>query len=456
MTVGAHASVQTHNPIQFSDQLRPYQREGAGFLIRSESALLADAMGLGKTVQVISAVRLLVLSGVASRILVVVPRSLRTNWIREFAVWAPEVYVTHADGSPANRSAIYYLPLPVLVVTYEQVRQDSHELDDCEPFDLVVLDEAQRIKDAASQISISCRGIPRVRSWALTGTPVENSVEDLVSIFAFVRRDLIYNSMPWSEIRPRIKSHFLRRTKEEVLPGLPPIILQDMACELQGRQRQAYRTLWHNREDVLGKSFSHIHMFSLITKLKRLCNRESHSGESVKYEALEVLLQNLSSPSDKVIVFSQYVETLRWLSTQLHGTKHRTFHGQQDDGEREAVLDWFRGCSGPVVLLMSLRAGGVGLNLQEASMVVLFDRWWNPAVEQQAIERAHRFGRRRGPLHVVRFLVKNSIEERIDQILKGKTEVFENYIERAESALAPPFGAKELRQMLDLSSSLGE
>ena len=451
MTDGVHSGVQTHPPIEFSDQLRPYQTEGAGFLIRSESAVLADEMGLGKTVQVVSAARLLVLGGAVSRILVVVPRSLRTNWVREFGVWAPEVFLGQADGTAANRSAMYYLPLPVLVVTYEQVRQDSHELDGCHPFDLVVLDEAQRIKDAASQISIACRGIPRVRSWALTGTPVENSADDLVSIFSFVRRGLISKGLPWGEIRSRIQPHFLRRTKDDVLPGLPPIILQDLACELEGRQRQAYRDLWNRRTEILRQPSSYTHMFSLISKLKQLCNRESNTGESVKYEALDVIVQNLSSPSDKVIVFSQYVETLRWLSTELDGVDHRTFHGDQNDTEREEVLDWFRGCSGPAVLLMSLRAGGVGLNLQEASMVVLFDRWWNPAVEQQAIARAHRFGRTR-PLHVVRFLVKDSIEERIEQVLKDKTEVFEDYVKRAESAPTRALGTAELREILGLPS----
>lgn len=452
MSAPAHARTSTSPPIAYSDQLRPYQRAGAGFLIQSKSALLADEMGLGKTVQVISAARLLVLTGAINRMLVVAPRSLRTNWLREFAVWAPELLVMQGAGTAANRSAMYYLPLPVLIVTYDQIRQDSRELDGCPPYDLVVLDEAQRIKDAASQTSIACRGIPRVRSWALTGTPVENSADDLVSIFAFVRRNLISPRMPWSDIRPRIKPHFLRRTKEAVLPALPPIIVQDLICEMAGRQRQAYRKLWNSRHQILPPSCSRPHMFSFITKLKQLCNQDPHSGESVKYEALDIVLQNLSSPSDKVIVFSQYVATLRWLSTQLRDLNHRTFSGDQDDADREAVLHWFRACSGPAVLFMSLRAGGVGLNLQEASMVVLFDRWWNPAVEQQAVQRAHRFGRSR-PLHVLRFLVSDSIEQRIDQVLRRKSAVFTHYVERAESASAPSIDGTHLRQILALAGA---
>ena len=434
--------------LDFPDRLRGYQREGVTFLLERDSALLSDEMGLGKTVQVVVAVRLLLLSGNADRVLVVVPRVLRSNWEHEFSLWAPELLVRRVDGNKQNRASFYFLPLPVVIATYEQILHDSAELDECSEFDVVVLDEAQRIKDVASRTSISCRGIPRKRSWALTGTPVENTPDDIISLFAFVRRGLLARGGPVGEIQERIIPYFLRRTKDEVLPGLPPIIVQDLELEIQGRQRSAYLDVWEHRTETL-RNASYVHILGLITRLKQLCNFDPVSGESVKFEALEFLLQNLSEPSDKVIVFSQYVKTLRWISGQLETFSHRLFHGGQDDDERERTLDWFRTVRKPSALLMSIKAGGVGLNLQAAATVVLFDRWWNPAVEQQAIHRAHRLGRTR-PLHVVRFLVTDTIEERIARILRGKSHLFETYVEQAESAKVAPLSRNELRAILKL------
>ena len=434
--------------LELPDQLREYQRKGVAFLLARDSALLSDEMGLGKTVQVIVAVKLLMLSGNADRVLVVVPRALQSNWQHEFQKWAPELLVRRVAGNKKNRLSFYYLPLPVIIATYEQILHDSADLDQCSVFDAVVLDEAQRIKNIASSTSVSCRGIRRIRSWALTGTPVENTPDDLVSLFAFVRRGLLSIGGPEDEIRKRIRPYFLRRTKDEVLPSLPPIIVQNMELELRCHQRSAYLNAWKRRTETLG-SASYTHLLALITLLKQLCNFEPKSGESVKLEALVFLLQNLSQPADKVIVFSQYVKTLRWISAQLGEFSHRLFHGGQDDKERELTLAWFRTVRKRSALLMSLKSGGVGLNLQVASMVVLFDRWWNPAVEQQAIHRAHRFGRSR-PLHVVRFLVTNTIEERIIRILRKKSHLFDRYVEQAESSNVVPLTKNELRTILQL------
>lgn len=155
-----------------------------------------------------------------------------------------------------------------------------------------------------------------------------------------------------------------------------------------------------------------------------------------------------------MLIFSQYVETLKWLSQQLNGMPYRIFHGDLREQEREETIRWFRESQGPCVLLMSLKAGGVGLNLQEASTVIMFDRWWNPAVEEQAMQRAHRFGRSRA-LHVFRFLVSDTIEERIETLLREKKILFKEYVEGAENADVPALSGGDLWQILGLPPPLG-
>lgn len=164
---------------------------------------------------------------------------------------------------------------------------------------------------------------------------------------------------------------------------------------------------------------------------------------------MRVIVESFTEQGDKLLVFSQYVEALHWLSARLGDLPHGLYHGQMPETARDQALTHFERESGPRALLVSLRAGGVGLNLPIASIVVMFDRWWNPAVENQAIQRAHRFGRDR-PLQVVRFLVTDSIEERIDTLLQEKQAIFEEYVEQAENATVRLFTRNELRRILDL------
>jgi len=410
-------------------------------------------MGLGKTVQVAVALSLLIPKSKYGRVLIVVPAALRINWEKEIDKWAPRLSVRRLQGDSQERFANYNLPINVLIASYEQIRQDTLSLSNMVRFDVVVLDEAQRIKNVHSETSLAVRTLQRDRSWAMTGTPVENSVNDLFAIFRFVKLGLLNQAMNRVEMHRLMKPHFMRRRKKNVLREMPPIILQDIPIELSPQQEKVYMNIWNNRYELIkegGKRISSTDIFSLITKLKQICNFDVESGESSKVETLKLIIDNLSGKEDKLIVFSQYVETLKRISENLQGKiTHEIYHGGLSEDARNMIITRFQKEEGPRVLLMSLKAGGVGLNLQEASSVVLFDRWWNPAVEEQAINRAHRYNRK-NVLHVFRFMVVDSIEERIINILEDKKVIFEQYVDKAEIAEIPSLDMNDLMKIVNL------
>lgn len=436
--------------------LREYQWEGVSFLYRSEGALLADEMGLGKTVQVAVALRLLIRAGIIQRALIVAPVLLMTNWERELAKWAPELSVRAITGRRQDRRVLYMLPASVLLVPYDTVRDDVLAgLPPDETFDLVVLDEAQRIKNAASQTALACRLLPRTRSWAMSATPVENSIEDLASVFSFVRPGLLTSAHERADMLERTRPYRLRRRKRDVLPELPPVITQELILALSPEQRVAYDALWSDRVGVAMIDSSEGGMgplFALLTRLKMLCNYDPSSGASSKLDALRSILEEANETGQKVLVFSQYVRTLDWLADKIEEMPTLSYNGSLGRDERDEVISRFESSPGPVCLLMSLRAGGVGLNLASADIVVMFDRWWNPAVEKQAAYRAHRF-ERSGPLHLVEFLVADTVEERIASVLAEKQALFQEVVEEAEGAMISPLTVGELLRILEIAPS---
>ena len=430
-------------------RLHDYQWEGVSFLYRNHAALLADEMGLGKTVQTAVALALtLSTRSEVNRALIVAPAALTMNWISELAKWAPSLTVRSLMGSAREREAFYLLPIPVLVSSYEQIRQDGFDRIPANTFDIVILDEAQRIKNPDSATALSCRLLSRKRSWALSATPLENDARDVASILGFLDPLQPLDMSP-QQLPARLSSTMLRRRKSEVRGELPPIIVQDLKLELAAPQRTRYDDLWTKRYETVSASIGEtaIALLATITRLKIICNFDSESGASTKLAALREICVG-AGPDARILVFSQFVETLKWIAPRLD-LPGDLLTGSMSSRARQASIERFKTATSPRVLFTSLRAGGVGLNLGEATHVVMYDRWWNPAVEMQAIYRAHRFTRET-PLHVVRFTLSDTIEEQIASILDAKERLFEDVVESTETT-AQDFSVEELMHILEVS-----
>ncbi len=430
-------------------KLHDYQWEGVAFLYRSQSALLADEMGLGKTVQ--ASVALVLLMNACKdirRALIVAPSSLTMNWMLELEIWAPSLTVRRVHGGPRDREAFYLLPIPVLVSSYEQIRQDGLDRIPANSFDLVILDEAQRIKNRHSATALACRLLPRKIAWALSATPLENDTQDVTSILGFLDAS-IPSDLPPSQLSTQLETMMLRRRKAEVRSELPPVILQDLKLELTPPQKTQYDDVWESRQRAVDTSSQDTGaaLLGLITRLKIICNQDIEADASSKLNALQEICYGAEEKA-RILVFSQFVETLKWISDRI-SLPSDLLIGATPADERQAVINRFKINPTPRILFISLRAGGVGLNLGEATQVVIFDRWWNPSVEMQAIYRAHRFSRK-NPLHVVRFIVAHTIEERIAAILDRKENLFEDVIESPETHTRN-FSVQEMMRILELS-----
>ncbi len=416
-----------------------YQKQGVAFLYGAQHAILADEMGLGKTMQAITTIRLLFRSGECRRVLLVCPKPLVTNWKREFEIWAPEIPVQVIEGKSERRKWLWRrLNTPVRIANYELLSRDRNYYDPPGgapiTFDLVVLDESQRIKNKSNATSEAARAIPRRRSWALTGTPVENSSEDLIGIFEFLAPGYLESGMKPSQLSKLVGEHILRRTKDTVHKDLPPKLIRDAHIELTTEQYKTYRLAQEDGEvrlNLMGDSVTLQHAFELILRLKQICNYDPVTGESAKLERLIADMEEVAESGRKAIVFSQWVQTIQWLKPRLEQFGPLEYHGKIPSRERDAIIERFRNDKDKHLILMSYGAGSVGLNLQFAEYVFLFDRWWNPAVEDQAINRAHRIGSLR-PVTVTRFVVDNTIEEKIDKILTEKRMLSEAILSDAK------------------------
>jgi SNF2 family DNA or RNA helicase len=440
--------------LEFPRQPFPFQFDGMAFLMPRHGAVLADEMGLGKSMQAISSIRLLVRSGQARRVLVVCPKGLVSNWTRELADWAPEILVAVIEGDQQRRRWQWSLAdVPVKIANYEALVRDRELVAELGlSFDLMVLDEAQRIKNRSSQTSEAVRSVPRRRSWALTGTPVENSADDLVGVFEFIAPGHLNERMSPKAMGAAAADHVLRRTKDKVLKDMPPRLNRDERIELTPEQRETYRRA--EEEGVLrladmGQEATIQNVFELVLRLKQICNFDTFTGESAKLDCLEADLEEIHASGKKALVFSQWVETLGRLRGKLSRFGALEYHGGMSTTARDEAIRQFKHEKQHSVLLLSYGAGAVGLNLQFSQYVFLFDRWWNPAVEDQAINRAHRIGAA-GAVTVTRFLSANTIEERIDEVLRRKRDLSDTILSQAEAPAASGLTQEDLFALFKL------
>ena len=440
----------------------PYQYEGIAWLFSQDAALLADGMGLGKTMQTITAMRLLLRAGKVRRVLLICPKPLIPNWQREFNFWAEELPVVTVEGDAARRKMAWTQPnIPILVANYELMVRDMEALheDDRPKFDLVVLDEAQRIKNRDSRTSQCARELTRRKSWALTGTPIENRPEELVSLFEFLELVPERATPDMRQLRSLADEYILRRTKDLVMKDLPPRIDRDAYIELSDAQRYTYDVA--EKEGVIqlndmGESISVQHVFELVLRLKQISNFDPLTGSSSKLDSLEADMEEIAASGGKAILFSQWTKSLDWIAEKLERFDPLIYHGGIPTKKREPILHRFEHDPKANLLLMSYGTGAVGLNLQFAGYEFLFDRWWNPAVEEQAINRAHRIGQKTQVI-VTKFICKNTIEERIDDVLRQKRAIFESILGDGDNEnTSLSLNASEIFGLFDLKKRAGE
>jgi SNF2 family DNA or RNA helicase len=443
--------------------LMPFQVEGVHELINRDRILLADDMGLGKTLQAIAAIRILLLMREIESALVVVPASILEQWSQEFSKWAPELRSIIIRGTPAERAWQWTAQVHVTLISYDTLLSDFTDNTQAPPrrriWDVVVLDEAQRIKNR-NETSRMVKQLQRRRSWALSGTPLENSVEDLASIMEFVDQGDLTSTKyyrPGPVLLNRHRELQLRRKKADVLEQLPPKRVVKIAVSLLPRQQESYdraekEGVVHLRQ--LGNAVRIQHVLELITRLKQICNADPETGESVKLNDIRQRLATLAAGGNRAIVFSQYTDPVfgvRAVAEAIQEFAPLTFTGDMSSQERSRVIQRFKSNDLHKALVLSLKAGGIGLNLQEASYVFHLDRWWNPAIERQAEDRSHRYGQV-VPVNVFKYRCTGTIEDRIDTILEHKQRLFDELIDDVSLDVGSQLTSDELFGLFGLTS----
>ncbi|WP_244930759.1 DEAD/DEAH box helicase [Nocardioides sp. W7] len=480
-------------PAALQATLRDYQRQGLTWLAEMTDlglgACLADDMGLGKTVTLIALHLHRVSTGATGPTLVVCPASLLGNWEAEIERFAPGTQVRRFHGG--QRSLEGYDEPDLLgsagggfvLTTYGTMRVSAEELA-AVPWDLVVADEAQHIKNSRSSTARALRSIPSAGRVALTGTPVENDLTELWSILDWATPGLLGSRNAFRKVwaapiesgqeptkakqfAELVEPFLLRRRKSDpgIAPELPPKTETDHPLRLTREQTVLYEAFVRDTMERIERADEDARrglVLMLLTGLKQICNHPAHflkqsgaarlAGRSEKLDLLDELLATALSEDGAVLVFTQYVAMARLLESHLDrtGVAHQLLHGGTPVRQREAMVRSFQAGDTPVFLL-SLKAGGTGLNLTRADHVVHIDRWWNPAVEDQATDRAYRIGQTK-PVQVHRMITRGTIEEKVAELLKRKRALADAVLGRGEAALTE-LSNDELRDLVTLRPS---
>lgn len=450
-TVDAALRTRNRDPAVLRAELRPYQRAGVAWLDAAAAhggAILADEMGLGKTLQAIAVFTV----RSAGPHLVVCPTSLVSNWVREIDKFAPSLTVVVHHGPTRKPDLAGVTPGSVVITSYPTLRSDATALTAID-WDTVVLDEAQQIKNSDTQQARVARALRGELRIAMTGTPVENRLDELWSLMAFStpgvlgararfrRRFVVAIEQKRSEaaagrLRELVGPHILRRRKTDVAPELPDKVHNSVICTLAGEQEKLYRDhLDRSLRDGLGSGIGRRgRVLTLLTRLKQICNHpdlvdatgEPLGGRSGKLDRLTEMLAEVVDDGHAALVFTQYRHTgellARHLRDEVTGSVVPFLHGGLSPAARDEMVDAFQSPGGPPVFVLSLRAAGFGLNLTRASHVVHFDRWWNPAVENQASDRAHRIGQTQ-TVTVHTLLTERTLESAIDDMHRHKSDL---------------------------------
>ena len=477
-----------HVPDSLKGNLRPYQEIGFSWMLQNIrmgfGSILADDMGLGKTIQLLSVVLHLKENDLITdkKVLIVTPTSLISNWIKEIEKFAPSLKTRIYHGQKRQFPDEDY---DILLTSYGIVRQDIDEFKSQNWF-LIAIDEAQNIKNPKSKQTSAIKSVNANHHIALSGTPVENHLSEYWSIFDFINKGYLFNLKQFNNnfIKPiqnnqdekiledfkKITSPFILRrlkTDKEIIKELPDKIINDVYCNLTVKQATMY-------EETLNQLFEGVEqsegierkgkVLKLINSLKQICNHpsqflklnEAKVEESGKMEVMMNILENILDADEKVLIFTQYVQMGKIMKRMIEDKFDEEvlfLYGGLKRDEKDNMIDKFQMGKNKIFIL-SLKAGGIGINLTAASNVIHYDLWWNPAVENQATDRAYRIGQS-DDVMVYRFITTGTLEEKINQILLRKRELVEMTIEGNESFITE-MNNNELQEMLKLRENILE
>lgn len=458
--------------------LRDYQKFGFHWLKTLShyrlGGILADDMGLGKTVQSIAYMLSEAREAAEeergpSPVLIVCPASLLYNWEREIGKFAPELRTVVAAGDPQERSSLMAddpMSADVWITSYPLLRRDI-EWYEKRVFRAMFLDEAQAIKNHASLTAHAVRRIQAGQRFALTGTPIENSLDELWSIFEAIFPGLFggkksFSELPKEKVARIVRPFILRRLKSDVLKELPDKIESVQPSELSNEQKRLYLAYLEKLQADVAQELAaeggfrrnRMKILAGLTRLRQLCCHpalflEGYEGSSGKLEQLLELVEECRASGKRMLVFSQFTEMLGLIRRELEGRDIPYYYldGSTPSARRLEMCDAFNG-GDREVFLISLKAGGTGLNLTGADTVVLFDLWWNPAVEQQAADRAHRIGQKK-VVQVFKLVAQGTIEEKILELQQRKKDLIEEIVQPGESSLTT-LTEEDIRELLNI------